>query len=141
EVFSLLERHYVEDEGANFRFRYSEPFLTWALKSPGWKREWHVGVRATKSRALVATIFGVPIDLRVRKSTFRSAEVNFLCIHWKLRGKNMATVLLKDITRRFNWEGIYQAIYPPGVVLRAPVSSCRYFPRTLDTNKLIETGF
>jgi glycylpeptide N-tetradecanoyltransferase len=141
EVFSLLERNYVEDDGANFRFRYSEAFLNWALKSPGWKKEWHVGVRVTKSRSLVATIFGVPIDLRVRKSTFRSAEVNFLCIHWKLRGKNMAPVLIKEITRRFNMEGIYQAIYTAGVVLPAPVSSCRYFHRTLDTNKLIETGF
>jgi glycylpeptide N-tetradecanoyltransferase len=53
----------------------------------------------------------------------------------------MAPVLIKEITRRFNVEGIYQAIYTAGVVLPAPVSSCRYFHRTLDTNKLIETGF
>jgi glycylpeptide N-tetradecanoyltransferase len=98
-------------------------------------------VRVSKNKQLVATIFGVPIDLRVRKATFRSAEVNFLCIHRKLRGKNMAPVLIKEITRRFNMEGIYQAIYTAGVVLPAPISTCRYFHRTIDTNKLIETGF
>jgi glycylpeptide N-tetradecanoyltransferase len=76
EVHTLLQNHYVEDDAAMFRFRYSESFLNWALKSPGWKKEWHVGMRVSKSRQLVATIFGVPIDLRVRDRTFRSAEIN-----------------------------------------------------------------
>jgi glycylpeptide N-tetradecanoyltransferase len=141
EVYTLLSQHYVEDDSAMFRFRYSESFLNWALKSPGWKKEWHVGVRVTKSRALVATIFGVPIDLRVRKAKFRSAEVNYLCVHKKLRNKKMTPVLIQEITRRFNVEGIFQAIYTAGIVLPAPVSTCRYFHRALDFEKLYESGF
>ena len=141
EVYELLTGHYVEDEGAMFRFNYSLSFLNWALKAPGWRKEWHVGVRATKSRRLVAFISGVPVSLRVRSNVFKSTEVNFLCIHKKLRSKRLAPVLIQEITRRSYVLGIFQGLYTGGIVLPKPVSSCRYFHRSLDWLKLYEVGF
>ena len=38
-----------------------------ALKPPGWQKEWHIGVRVSSNKKLVAFISGVPIHLRVRK--------------------------------------------------------------------------
>ena len=52
-------------------------------------------------------------------------EINFLCVHKKLRSKRMAPVLIKEITRRVNMEGIFQAVYTAGVVLPTPVGTCR----------------
>lgn len=112
-----------------------------SLKSPGWRGEWHVGVRATQSRKLVAFISGVPVSLRVRSKVLKSIEINFLCIHKKLRSNRLAPALIKEVTRRCYLLGIYQAIYTGGVVLPKPVSSCRYFHRSLDWLKLYETGF
>ena len=34
-----------------FRFDYSPSFLRWALSPPGFKPEWHVGVRVTQARS------------------------------------------------------------------------------------------
>ncbi|KAL4787385.1 acyl-CoA N-acyltransferase [Aspergillus varians] len=141
ELWDLLTYHYVEDDNAMFRFRYSKSFLHWALMSPGWRKEWHVGVRATKSRKLVASICGVPTEVRVRGQKIKVTEINFLCIHKKLRSKRLAPVLIKEITRRCYLNGIYQAIYTAGVVLPTPVSSCRYYHRPLDWLKLYEVGF
>ncbi|KAJ5090686.1 Myristoyl-CoA:protein N-myristoyltransferase [Penicillium argentinense] len=141
ELFDLLNNHYVEDDNAMFRFSYSMSFLNWALKSPGWKKEWHVGVRATKSRKLVASISGVPTEIRVRGEPLKVTEINFLCIHKKLRSKRLAPVLIKEITRRCYLNGIYQAIYTGGVILPTPVSSCRYYHRALDWLKLYSVGF
>lgn len=141
EVYELLNGHYVEDDEAMFRFNYSVSFLNWALKSPGWRKEWHVGVRASKSRKLVAFISGVPVALRVRQNILKSTEINFLCVHKKLRSKRLAPVLIQEITRRCNLERIYQAIYTGGIVLPKPVSSCRYFHRSIDWLKLYEVGF
>lgn len=141
EVQDLLCNHYVEDDEAMFRFNYLKETLTWALKAPGWRKSWHVGVRATKSRKLVAFISGIPINLKVRENTVKSAEINFLCIHKKLRAKRLAPVLIMEITRRCNLEGIFQAIYTAGVVLPKPVASCRYFHRALDWEKLYTVGF
>ncbi|KAI9788021.1 MAG: glycylpeptide N-tetradecanoyltransferase [Candelina submexicana] len=141
EVYELLNGHYVEDEEAMFRFRYSVSFLNWALKSPGWRKEWHVGVRVSQSQKLVAFISGVPQELRVRSKVLHCSEINFLCIHKKLRSKRLAPVLIKEITRRCYAVGVWQAIYTAGVVLPKPVSSCRYYHRSLDWLKLFQVGF
>ncbi|CAD6504584.1 BgTH12-00092 [Blumeria graminis f. sp. triticale] len=141
EVFTLLSGHYVEDDEALFRFNYSKSFLKWALMAPGWTSEWHVGVRATTSRKLVAFISAIPMLLRVRQKTLHASEVNFLCVHKKLRTKRLTPVLIKEITRRCNLRGTWQAIYTAGVVLPKPISTCRYFHRSLDWQKLYEVGF
>ena len=112
-----------------------------ALKAPGWRKEWHIGVRATKSRKLVAFISGIPATLRVRSKVLKSTEINFLCVHKKLRSKRLAPVLIEEITRRCYLLGVFQAIYTGGIVLPKPVSSCRYFHRSLDWLKLYEVGF
>ena len=61
----------------------------------------------------------------------RMVEINFLCVHKKLRSKRVAPVLIREITRRVNLEGIFQAVYTAGVVLPKPVSTCRYAMDTL----------
>ncbi|KAL8393194.1 hypothetical protein RB595_003118 [Gaeumannomyces hyphopodioides] len=141
EVYELLNGHYVEDDEAMFRFNYSTSVLKWAMMSPGWKKQWYVGVRATQSRKLVAFISAIPLHLRVRGNVLDCSEVNFICVHKKLRSKRLAPVLIKEVTRLINLEGIWQAIYTAGVVLPKPVSTCRYYHRALDWQKLYEVGF
>jgi len=77
----------------------------------------------------------------VRGKVLRASEVNFLCIHKKLRAKRLTPVLIKEITRRINLEGTWQALYTAGVVLPTPVSTCRYFHRSIDWQKLNDVGF
>ncbi|KIM97490.1 hypothetical protein OIDMADRAFT_130838 [Oidiodendron maius Zn] len=141
EVFDLLYGHYVEDNESMFRFNYSKPFLRWALQSPGWTKEWHVGVRASASRKLVAFISAVPFELRVRTKVLHASEVNFLCVHKKLRSKRLTPVLIKEITRRCYIREVWQAIYTAGIVLPTPVSTTRYYHRSIDWQKLNDVGF
>jgi glycylpeptide N-tetradecanoyltransferase len=68
-------------------------------------------------------------------------EINFLCVHKKLRSKRVAPVLIREITRRVNQQGIFQAVYTAGVVLPKPVGACRYYHRSLNPKKLIEVKF
>lgn len=89
----------------------------------------------------MAFISGVPVELRVRQNVFRASEVNFLCVHKKLRSKRLTPVLIKEITRRCHLQGVWQAIYTAGIVLPKPVSTSRYFHRALDWEKLYEVGF
>lgn len=143
EVYQLLYEHYVEDQDATFRFKYSHEFFRWALKPPGWRKDWHVGVRVRGSGKLVAFIAAVPVQLRLNKPRhdIASVEINFLCIHKKLRSKRLTPVLIKEITRRVNKQDIWQALYTAGIVLPSPVASCRYTHRPLDWLKLYDVGF
>jgi len=143
ELYSLLTHNYVEDDDCMFRFDYSPEFLTWALTPPNFTKDFHLGVRSSnsKSKKLMAFISGVPADIRSYEETTSMVEINFLCVHKKLRSKRLAPVLIKEITRRVNMTGVFQAVYTAGLVLPVPVGSCRYWHRSLDPKKLIEVGF
>mmetsp|Transcript_4720 Transcript_4720/g.9572 ORF Transcript_4720/g.9572 Transcript_4720/m.9572 type:complete len:468 (-) Transcript_4720:302-1705(-) len=141
EVYCLLRDNYVEDDDCTFRFDYSIPFLQWALTPPGYLKEWHVGVRSTKTGALMGMITSIPVHTRVHDKVVPMAEINFLCVHKKLRAKRLAPVLIKEITRRVNLTDIWQAVYTAGVVLPRPVARCRYWHRSLNPKKLIEARF
>lgn len=144
EVYQLLNGHYVEDDEAMFRFNYGTAILKWSLMSPGWKADWHVGIRDCRvkdRKPLVAFISAVPMTIRVRNKNFVASEVNFLCVHKKLRGKRLAPILIKEVTRRSNLHGIWQGVYTGGIVLPKPVSTCRYYHRSLDWKKLYDIGF
>lgn len=135
ELYALLAENYVEDTECSFRFNYSADFLKWcvggehssapdiraprpppaprcrhrrALTPPGYYPEWIVGVRTTAKGKLVAGITGVPATLRAHAAELRLCEINYLCIHKKLRAKRLAPVLIKEVTRRVNLRGIFQ---------------------------------
>lgn len=102
EVYELLRDNYVEDSESSFRFDYPVEFLRWALLVPGYHQEWHVGVRITKSKKLYAFISGIPVKTAVAEKEVKMAEINYLCVHKKLRHKRLAPVLIKEVTRRVN---------------------------------------
>lgn len=141
EVYTLLHNNYVEDDDAMFRFNYSPAFLKWALQPPGYRRDWHIGVRVKSTGKLVAFISAIPSSIRANGQPIRAVEINFLCVLKKLRSKRLAPVLIKEITRRVNLQDIWQAAYTAGVVLPKPVASCRYWHRSLNPKKLIDVGF
>lgn len=141
EVYHLLTKHYVEDNDASFRFDYSADFIRWALKPPGFIKDWHVGIRAKGSKKLVAFIAGVPMELRVRQMTKQCSEINYLCVHKKLRANRLAPLLIQEVTRRCNKAGIFQAVYTAGIFLPTPISRCQYYHRALNPKQLVATGF
>ena len=141
EVYRLLTENYVEDDDNMFRFDYSRSFLRWALLPPEWNAQFHLGVRHKATNSLVAFITGIPATMNVHGRSVRTVEINFLCVHKRLRSKRLAPVLIKEITRRVNRADIWQAVYTAGVVLPRPVAQCRYFHRSLNPKKLIEVGF
>jgi len=143
EVYQLLYDNYVEDQDSTFRFKYSQEFFKWSLQAPGSNKDWHVGVRVKDTGKLVAFIAAIPITVKLNKSqkVIKSVEINFLCIHKKLRSKRLTPVLIKEITRRVNKRDIWYALYTAGIVLPSPVATCRYTHRPINWSKLNDVGF
>uniref|UniRef100_A0A914UXR4 Glycylpeptide N-tetradecanoyltransferase n=1 Tax=Plectus sambesii TaxID=2011161 RepID=A0A914UXR4_9BILA len=141
ELYTLLTENYVEDDDNMFRFDYGSEFIRWALKPPGWLQQWHCGVRAKNSGKLVAFISAIPCTIRIYDKIQTMVEINFLCVHKKLRSKRVAPVLIREITRRVNQQGIFQAVFTAGVIIPKPITTCRYWHRSLNPKKLIEVKF
>lgn len=88
DLYVLLNENYVEDVSSLFRFDYPPHFLDWynfligcsltdyvrALLSPGWKRQWHVGVRVKANAKLVAFISAIPTKFMVRSKYIPSLK-------------------------------------------------------------------
>lgn len=82
-----------------------------------------------------------PIVANVSDRDLGAVEINYLCVHKKLRSKRLAPVLIKEITRQCHLKGIFQAIYTAGIVIPTPISTCRYYHRTLNVPKLVDVKF
>lgn len=141
EVYELLRDHYVEDSDHMFRFDYQKEFLRWALLPPKQFSDWVCGVRAGKKKLLVGFITGIPVKLRIKGKMVKMTEINFLCVHNKVRKKRLAPVLIKEITRRTHIKGMWQAIYTAGIIIPRPFTECTYYHRNLNTKKLLDIGF
>ena len=141
ELYRLLTANYVEDDDACFRFDYKVPFLRWALNPPDYYKNWMVGVRGGKKNSLFGFIGGIPVRVKVNGKEVTMCEINFLCVHKKLRAKKLAPVLIKEITRRVNCEEIWQAIYTAGITIPTPFSGATYYHRSINLKKLVETRF
>ena len=107
ELYELLRDNYVEDSEGTFRFDYPIEFIRWALGVPGYNKEWHVGVRVSKTKKLYAFISGTPVKMNINTQTVKAAEVNYLCASKRLREKRLAPVLIKEVTRRINLSGVW----------------------------------
>ena len=59
------------------------------------------------------------------RSRMPMVEINFLCVHKKLRAKRLGPVLIKEVTRRVNLTGVWQAVYTAGALLPKPVAKNR----------------
>ena len=88
-------------------------------------QQWHTGVRVVSNNKLVGFISAVPAHIKVFDKHVKMVEINYLCVHKKLRAKRVAPVLIKEITRRVNLTGVFQAVYTAGVILPTPVGKCR----------------
>lgn len=141
ELYTLLNENYVEDDDNMFRFDYSRDFLKWALMPPGWHCDWHCAVRVSTTKKMVGFISAIPATINVKGRVTEMVEINFLCVHKKLRAKRVAPTLIREITRRVNVKGIFQAAYTAGVVIPKPVGTARYNHRNLNPKKLVAVEF
>lgn len=141
EVYELLRDHYVEDSDHMFRFDYQKEFLKWALLPPKQFPDWICGVRGGKNNKLFGMITGIPVKLRIKGKMVKMTEINFLCVHKKIRKLRLAPVLIKEITRRTNIKQLWQAIYTAGIIIPRPIAECTYYHRNLNTKKLLDVGF
>ncbi len=140
EVYELLKDNYVEDSAKSFRFRYTAAFLRWALTPPGYVKDWILGLRVKANHKLAGFISGVPAKIVVEGKAINMAEIDFLCVHAKLRTKRVAPVMIKEVTRRINLKQVWQAVYTGGKYIPTPISETFYYFRYINYKKLTDVA-
>ena len=139
EFKDFLDKHYVR--GDKFRLEYSKVVLRGAIMPPGFKKRWHVAVRAPRGN-LVATVTAVPQDMAFEgRGVKKVAIINFLCVHAKLRHKRLAPVLIQEVARRIAQRQVWLAIYTAVAALPRPIASPVYMHVPVDVKHLKQAGF
>lgn len=141
ELYIHLRDNFGEDSDSLFRFHYSKEFLSWSLNTSKKKKELHIGVRVVANKKLVAFIAGTPATLNIYEKNVPLVEINYLCIHKKLRNKRLAPLLIQEVTRRVYIMKMFTAIYTFGQDRMRAVSKAIYWHRFLDIEKCIDTKF
>ena len=59
-----------------------------------------MGIRVRASGKLVAFISAVPAQMKLKAATVAMVDINYLCVHKKLRSKRLAPVLIKVLHSR-----------------------------------------
>ncbi len=134
EAARLLSSHYVRDE--HFSLEYSRQFISWATD-----KDWNVCIRTKTGGKLVGFISGMPSKYRFHTDVVDVLQINFLCVHDTLRNKGMAPLLISEIRRRANVEGIWQAVYTAVAELPTPLVKTNYWHRLLNVPKLNRAKF
>lgn len=135
EVYNFLALHYVEDMKHNLRFKYSKEIIKWTLCIPGYRREWILGVKSPNG-ILVGFISGTPCYIKLGGEVLDWSSVNLLCVHTKLRSKNMASALIAELCRRIRSMGIHRAVFSGDRVPSKPFSKCGFVQRPISIKKL-----
>jgi len=139
-VSTFLNMHYVEDIDNDFRLNYSSNFLSWALQSTYVNNnDLCVSIKILDSNEIVGFISGSMINVHIDGIDKIMADINFLCVHSKLRNKNISSLLIKEITRRINLKGYFHAIYTGANQFSNSICTANIFHRPLNVQKLIET--
>lgn len=130
-IYEFLKNNYVESDG--FRFHYSKTFLEKII-------DICVGI-LDEDDNLCGFIGCTYKTMHIFTRNIKVAEINFLCVDKKHRNKELAPLLIKQITLIANFNGIYQAIYTGGIKIMEPLCVSRYWHKPLNCEKLIRTKF
>lgn len=141
DLCNFLNNNYLEDESGTVKFAYSKETLRWILKCPGYFPELFICIRLTSNRKIVATIFGIPMHVKVMDKVMEQVEINLLCVNKKLRNKRLTPVLIKEVTRRTNLRNIFQAVYTAVLDLPNKLATIQCFHRNINIKKLMEFNY
>ncbi|KAH9411748.1 glycyl peptide N-tetradecanoyl transferase [Ordospora pajunii] len=138
EIAEFLERNYVEDVCSGHSLVYSRKFLEWMFGSECSKR-YRIVLR--ENGVLIGFIYGRKHRLVVNGERNDVVGVNLLCVSREHRGKRIVPLLIREIVRQANADGIYRGIFTAGSELFSCVCVGRYYHRPLRIDRLVEAGF
>ncbi|KAF7683981.1 Glycylpeptide N-tetradecanoyltransferase 2 [Astathelohania contejeani] len=138
-LHKLLSEHYVEHPKSEFRLFYSVEFLKWQLNAPGVRPEYAVTVKYAGE--IVGFTLAREHTVQHKGVIRRVVSVNFLCLTRNLRKRRLAPVIIREVTRRANKNGIFQAIFTGGIKLPFSFSTSQYFHFPIDGPELVKLGY
>lgn len=140
EICDFVMNHYVESSSGEFRLIYTKEKIRWAMCSPNHNKDLFYCVRDEKKKAIWGMIVGVPRQFMICGKKQKMAEINFLCVHAKLRDKRLAQIIISEMMRRCRIHKMPVQFYTSHHTKPTPFATNGYKLRFLNTQRLLDCG-
>lgn len=137
-IIEFLENFYVEDTSSSYRLSYTPSFFEYLFGYPSHKEEYSLGL--FYKNKIVGYVLAREHLMSLRNEIYKIVSVNFLCLDKNLRNKSLAPLMIKEITRIANLNGIFQAIFTAEKDHGFSISTAQYFHYPLHEDTLIGGG-
>lgn len=144
ELTSFLNHNYIEDRNGLFRTVYDENLLKWILTYP--TNNLHLCVRTKKSKKIVGFISMQTILVQLYEEEYKTCEINFLCVHKKIRLNKLTPVMIDELLKRcvdmLDYQ-TYTSVFSSMNYIPTPVSlnSVKIYHRPINIEKLMEYNY
>lgn len=137
-IISFLGEFYVEDVTSSYRLTYSSDFFEFLFAHPRHRPEYSLGL--SYQGTLVGYVLAREHTLSLRGRPYSIVSVNFLCLSKENRSKNLAPLMIREITRIANANGIHQAIFTAEKDHGFSILGARYYHYPLNGTVLARGG-
>lgn len=136
EISYFLKHNYVEDNKNQYRFNYTSEFIYWYLNSLKSKA---IGI--IHKDILIGIITSRYIKLSLNKRIEDLVEIDFLCIKKDTRNNKLCPLLIQEITRLSNLDGVFEAIFTSESKYFNLLSSVKYYSRIINVKHLYDIKY
>jgi glycylpeptide N-tetradecanoyltransferase len=138
EVCDFLNKNYLSDTKDHFRLHYTKEYIRWSL-GPNSRM---IGIRAHDVNGPIGgTIASSTRKYQIFNKEMMVNDINYLCVHPKLRHRQLAEMLIEEITRLSLQDGTIVGSFTTQRYVPTPVCRIEFYHRPLNYNKLHKTNF
>lgn len=135
EVCNFLNKNYLTDPDNKFRLHYTKEYLRWSLGS-------NAELITCQANGIIGGVISANIgEYQVFSKTIKMADINYFCIHRKLREKGLASKFIDEITRRMINKGVITGSFTTQRYVPSPICRVEFYHRPLNYEKLHKTKF
>ena len=134
DVYKLLKHHYSEDNTSKIHPYYSREYIDHIL-SIGF------GLGISAKDKLVGFIYCSIDKLNINHTVHKVGNINYLCVHTKLRTLGLAELLIKGITFMAQQSDIKIGMFTTERFLPKPYMTTKWHYRPLNIKRLLDIGF
>jgi glycylpeptide N-tetradecanoyltransferase len=136
DVCAFLNKNYKLDSGDNFRLYFTRDYLRWSLGLNGRV----IGIRSNGVIGGVVAMSAAKFQVFERE--LEIADVNYLCIHQKLREKGLAQMFIDEISRYAACnENVIVGSFTTQRYVPTPMCRVEFYHRPLNYEKLYNANF
>ncbi len=140
EIAAFLKENYVEDCDNMFRLNYSKDFFEYLFQDPNHSRDYSLSI-INDNRDMVGYVLAKEHTVVIRNVEQRVVSINFLCLKEEYRNKNIAPIIIKEITRVVNMKGIFHAVFTGQKDYGFAIGKSMYYHLAIDVSRLKAVGY